>query len=159
MKKIGGDDKNSSNCTFDALTSVPKLLDCLTLIYSTWLYGYVASASSSIQETSNEMQENDNCTRNSSKNINNEISYISRIKMNVQFSKWRPHNYRAHAALYTKWGSHQQHQVLPLQHKYHQLDPKSPEILKIYQILYQACPYIKFAHFTSNQAIFEEFES
>ncbi|KAF9605214.1 hypothetical protein IFM89_014327 [Coptis chinensis] len=35
----------------------------------------------------------------------------------------------------------------------------SLEVLKIYQILYQACPYIKFAHFTSNQAIFEAFES
>ncbi|PIA41962.1 hypothetical protein AQUCO_02100065v1 [Aquilegia coerulea] len=35
----------------------------------------------------------------------------------------------------------------------------SREVLKIYQILYQACPYIKFAHFTSNQAIFEAFEA
>ncbi|XP_022775502.1 DELLA protein RGL1-like [Durio zibethinus] len=33
------------------------------------------------------------------------------------------------------------------------------EVLKIYQIVYQACPYIKFAHFTSNQAIFEAFEA
>ncbi|KAG8384997.1 hypothetical protein BUALT_Bualt04G0176300 [Buddleja alternifolia] len=33
------------------------------------------------------------------------------------------------------------------------------EILKIYQILYQACPYIKFAHFTANQAIFEAVEA
>ncbi|OWM70726.1 hypothetical protein CDL15_Pgr014399 [Punica granatum] len=36
--------------------------------------------------------------------------------------------------------------------------PNSIEILKIYQILYQACPYIKFAHFTANQAIFEAIE-
>ncbi|KAI4295075.1 hypothetical protein MLD38_040652 [Melastoma candidum] len=36
--------------------------------------------------------------------------------------------------------------------------PNSLEILKIYQILYQACPYIKFAHFTANQAIFEAIE-
>ncbi|KAI4339652.1 hypothetical protein MLD38_024569 [Melastoma candidum] len=37
--------------------------------------------------------------------------------------------------------------------------PNSLEIHKIYQILYQACPYVKFAHFTANQAIFEAFQN
>ncbi|MCO5598499.1 hypothetical protein L7F22_052596 [Adiantum nelumboides] len=32
------------------------------------------------------------------------------------------------------------------------------DVMEAYQVLYQACPYIKFAHFTSNQAIFEAFE-
>lgn len=32
------------------------------------------------------------------------------------------------------------------------------EVLEAYHVLYQVCPYIKFAHFTCNQAIFEAFE-
>ncbi|KAF5193231.1 Scarecrow-like transcription factor pat1 [Thalictrum thalictroides] len=37
--------------------------------------------------------------------------------------------------------------------------PNSLDTLKVYQIVFQACPYIKFAHFTANQAIFEAFET
>ncbi|KAI4375211.1 hypothetical protein MLD38_013108 [Melastoma candidum] len=37
--------------------------------------------------------------------------------------------------------------------------PYSLEMLNIYQIFYPACPYIKFAHFTTNQAIFYAFHN
>ncbi|KAI3976068.1 hypothetical protein MKX01_016751 [Papaver californicum] len=34
----------------------------------------------------------------------------------------------------------------------------SLDTIRTYQVVYQACPYLKFAHFTANQAIFEAFE-
>ncbi|KAL2552615.1 scarecrow-like protein 23 [Forsythia ovata] len=60
MKITGGDGESSSDCTFDALTMVPELLDCLTLPNSTRFCGSLArSSTSSIQESSNATQEND----------------------------------------------------------------------------------------------------
>ncbi|OVA09613.1 Transcription factor GRAS [Macleaya cordata] len=38
-------------------------------------------------------------------------------------------------------------------------DTNSLEMMKVYQIVYQSCPYIKFAHFTANQAMYEAFEA
>ncbi|WOG95453.1 hypothetical protein DCAR_0414772 [Daucus carota subsp. sativus] len=61
-------------------------------------------------------------------------------------------NARLNATLTTKSTSSNSNPFTPF-------PPDSIEILKIYQILYQACPYIKCAHFTANQAIFEAFES
>ncbi|KAI3905521.1 hypothetical protein MKW92_042815 [Papaver armeniacum] len=37
-------------------------------------------------------------------------------------------------------------------------DLNSLDTIRTYQVVYQACPYLKFAHFTANQAIFEAFE-
>ncbi|KAI3954201.1 hypothetical protein MKW98_018025 [Papaver atlanticum] len=37
-------------------------------------------------------------------------------------------------------------------------DLNSLDTNRTYQVVYQACPYLKFAHFTANQAIFEAFE-
>ncbi|KAK6135085.1 hypothetical protein DH2020_031148 [Rehmannia glutinosa] len=155
----GGGGEGSNDC-YDALSMVPELLDCLAM----------PNNSTRFCENS---QEQDSglqlvhlllaCAEAVSKEdymlARRYIHHLNRVVLALGDSMQRV------AACFTEALSARLAATLTNKPSTSNLKPFNPfppdnlEILKIYQILYQACPYIKFAHFTANQAIFEAFEA